>query len=369
MFSEIFSESDHIEKVSRSLLVTDQEIRRCLSQSSFSVHDLVYLLSPAAKPYLEQLAQRSVMITRQRFGNVMQLFVPLYLSNECYNQCTYCGFSMEHDYERVTLNDEQIVKEAQYLSNKGFQHILLLTGESPKKVGVDYISHAISLIRPYFSSIGIEVQPLSLQGYTSLMESGMDSLTLYQETYHTETYSKVHVSGLKRNYGNRLNAVEHAAEAGVYKINIGALLGLYDWRFDALSLASHLHYLQKKYWKVKYGVSFPRIQEMYGKFLNHYPVSDSDLVQLICAFRCVFPDLTITLSTRESAEFRDQVIPLGVSMVSAESNTSPGGYTQCDAEEQFSIHDTRSLTDICEMLTTKQLEPMFKDWDREYVRG
>lgn len=367
MFSQCFSEDSISDKVSQSLLMPETLVRDSLNKDCFSVNDLPKLLSPSAKPFIENLAQKSYSITRQRFGNTMQLFIPLYLSNECFNQCTYCGFSMEYDYERVTLSDEQILKEAKLLSDKGFQHILLLTGESPKKVGIAYISHAVQLMKPYFSSIGIEIQPLKEDGYKIMIHSGVDSLTLYQETYHKETYSNVHLSGIKKNYTKRLDAVEAAAQAGIFKINVGSLLGLYDWRFEAFSLAEHIVYLQKKYWKVKLGISFPRIQEMYGDFQNPYPVSDSDLVQLICAFRCVFPDLSITLSTRESSLFRDNVMPLGITMISAESNTAPGGYIQCDAEKQFEIHDKRSLSEICTVLKNKKLEAVFKDWDQTFL--
>ena len=367
MFSDSFDNELIQDGVSRSLLASEAQVQRCLGKNRWTVSDLPVLLSPAMSLYLEALAQRSVMITRQRFGNAMQLFVPLYLSNECYNTCTYCGFSQEYQYKRTTLTDEQIIAEGKLLSDKGFDHVLLLTGESPKTVGLDYIAHAVGLLRPYFSSLGIEVQPMKVSDYRHLIACGVDALTLYQETYHLETYKKVHLSGLKRQYRKRLDAVDYGAEAGFFKINVGALLGLYDWRYDCLALAQHVQYLKQQYWKVKLGVSFPRIQDMFGDFNVDYPVSDSQLVQVVCAFRGIFPDLGITLSTRESAAFRDAVVSLGITTVSAESNTAPGGYTSCESVEQFSIHDTRCLDEVCSMLKEKGLDPVFKDWDMAYI--
>ena len=363
MFSEIFNHNLIEETVSKSLFVTQKDVAECLKKSVFSEHDLPILLSPSAENSLEILAQKSVAITRQRFGNTMQLFIPMYLSNECFNTCTYCGFSMEHKYQRKTLNDDEIRKEAMVLAKKGFKHILLLTGESPKHVSTDYLKNAITLIAPYFSSIGIEVQPLQEEDYRILINAGADKLTLYQETYHHESYLKYHTFGLKRNFNNRLDALEKGAIAGFYQINIGALLGLYDWRYEAFAMASHLNYLKKRYWNVKYAISFPRIQEMIGEFHQAYPITDKQLTQLITAFRLVYPDLGITLSTRESATFRDNIAPLGITTMSAESSTSPAGYTNGTHEEQFHISDNRNLNEIIEMLTLKNLDPVTKDWD------
>jgi 2-iminoacetate synthase len=309
------------------------------------------------------MAQKSQQLTRQRFGNTMQLFAPMYLSNECTNTCTYCGFSREHQYKRVTLNDDQILKEGIALRNRGFRHVLLLTGESPKTVGVDYIANAISLLSPFFSSIGIEVQPLNHSGYSHLIKCGTDKLTLYQETYHLESYKKYHLFGLKKNYENRLSAVEEAGLAGFNAINLGVLLGLYDWRYDVIALAYHAIYMMKYYWKSQYGVSFPRIKDMIGQFKVNYPVSDADLLQIICAFRLCFPSIGITLSTREPKMLRDALFNLGITTISAESKTAPGAYSAgLDAESQFHISDSRTLEEITTILDKKGLEPVFKDW-------
>lgn len=363
MFSNIFSDELTKKQVSSCLLTSKNDVQNCLKKTILTTQDLPTLLSPAAEPFLEQLAQRSYSITRQRHGNIMQLFIPMYLSNECFNTCTYCGFSMNYDYPRKTLTNEEIIKEAKLLSKKGFKHILLLTGESPKKVGVDYILNAVRLIRPYFASIGIEVQPLKTCEYQQLMQAGADSLTLYQETYEPAIYKKHHLFGLKKNYTNRLNAIEEGAKANFYRLNLGTLLGLYDWRYEALALAQHLNYLMQQYWTIKYSISFPRIKEMYGQYSVDYPTSDKHLVQLITAFRCIYPDLGITLSTREPASLRDNLAPLGITTMSAESNTAPGGYSEHDSEEQFSTSDKRSKENIEVMLKKQKLEAVYKDWD------
>ena len=239
----------------------------------------------------------------------------------------------------------------------------MLTGESPKKVGVNYIANAIKLIKPFFSSIGIEIQPLKQHEYRLLINAGADNLTLYQETYHYESYKKFHTRGIKRNYKNRLDALEEGAKAGFFKINIGSLLGLYDWRYEAFSLAAHLSYMMSHYWTIKYSISFPRIQTMIGPFMKPYEVNDINMVQLITVFRLIFPDLGITLSTREPSKFRDNIVSLGITTLSAESSTNPGGYSSCDSEEQFATSDKRNLSKILIMLKQKGLDPVFKDWD------
>ena len=359
-----FNSLDIYKDLNRSLKISSRDVEHVLNKNRWTVDDLPTLISPAAEAYIEWMAKQAHDLTRQRFGNVMQLFVPIYLSNECYNTCTYCGFSMEHKYKRVTLSDEQIINEAKLLKEKGFDHILLLTGESPKKVGVDYIQNAVRLISPYFSSIAIEVQPLQVNDYSKLIHSGCDSLTLYQETYHRPSYEKYHLFGIKKNYDNRLDASERGAKSGFYRLNLGALLGLYDWRYEGLALAKHLSYMMKYHWQTQYSVSFPRIKDMVGEFKVHYPVLDRHLVQLICAYRLCFPTVGITLSTREPAPLRDHLFKLGVTLISAESDTSPGGYSQSvDAESQFDISDERSLNDIITVLKDQNFEPVFKDWE------
>jgi 2-iminoacetate synthase len=367
-FSTLFKPENIAEQVKNSLAITPQDVKTVLGKSTFSMADFVVLISPAAKPFLETLAQKSHTLTVQRFGKVMQLFIPMYLANVCYNNCAYCGFSMSNTYERIVLTPEEILKEALFLKEKGFQHLLLLTGEADKS-SVGYIADAVKQLHPHFSSIGIEIQPLSEEDYGLMIRSGSDSLTVYQETYDPVAYAKYHTLGKKRNFTYRLDTPDRGGKAGFYKMNIGALMGLSDWRFEAFSLAQHLTYLQKTYWQTKYSVSFPRIRDMVGEFTPAYDVTDSDLVQLICAFRLVFPDLGITLSTRESAALRDSLIKLGVTMISAESNTAPGGYLGKDhTEKQFETSDHRSLAEIKALLMLNGYEPVLKDWDRSFVR-
>ena len=366
-FSDHLHESKLTELAISSLTISKENVEKTLQKRHWNSSDLPVLLSPAAGHYLEEIATHAHRITTQRFGYAMQLFIPMYISNECHNTCTYCGFSQEYKYTRKTLSFKEVKDEALILKEKGFDHILILTGEAPKTVDSTYISNAIREIKPLFSSIGIEVQPFSKTEYEQLIVAGTDSLSLYQETYHRETYAKYHLFGKKRLFDHRLNATEEGAKAGFYRINLGALLGLYDFRFEALALASHLDYLQKRYWKTKYGISFPRIKEMVGGIFDaRYPVDDATFVQLICAFRMVYPDLTITLSTREESLLRDHIIPLGITTMSAESDTSPGGYSHQNEEKQFEISDDRSLNEIKSVLRSKGYDPVMKDWDRAY---
>lgn len=364
MFDSLLHTLDLDAQCDALIAIDEHHVRRTLTKSRLTAKDLPVLISPAATPFLEHMAQRAKQITHQRFGRTMQLFIPLYLANLCYNKCTYCGFSVEHKYPRVILSDEEIVREGRLLAERGFQHILLLTGEAEDKVGTDYIVHAIHLLRPHFASIGIEVQPLSETDYRRVIAAGADGLTLYQETYHPEAYRTHHLAGKKKHFAKRLQALEAGARAGFHKINIGALLGLHAWRYEALALASHLDYLYKHYWQTHYMVSFPRIRDMFGEYHPACDVSDADIVQLICAFRLCFPDLGLSLSTRESATMRDNLVGLGITQMSAESNTSPGGYSGIDSESQFETVDHRSLKEIQDMLRRKGYDPVIKNWDK-----
>jgi 2-iminoacetate synthase len=362
-FLDTLNELDIDSAVSDSLLTTTNSINILKNKTKFTLNDLPALLSPAIESQLEPFAQKSHQITTQRFGKTMQIFVPMYLSNECFNTCTYCGFSFENKYERKTLNDQEILKEGLLLKEKGFQHLLILTGEAPKTVGTDYIVNAIKILKPHFSSISIEVQPLSESDYKRVIAAGADGLTIYQETYNKESYKKYHTFGKKKLFDHRLEAAESGARAGFYRINIGALLGLHDWRYEAIALANHLHYMTKNHWQCKYAISFPRITDVIGGFKPSHTITDKALVQLIIAFRLIFPDVVITLSTREPAELRDQLIPMGITQMSAESDTAPGGYSDSGAEEQFDVSDHRSLKDIQTTLLQKGYEPVMKDWD------
>jgi 2-iminoacetate synthase len=316
---------------------------------------------------LENLAQESQRLTRQRFGHVMRFFIPLYLSNECFNNCTYCGFSYNRKIDRYTLSDSEIESNVTFLSNRGFKHILLLTGESAKNVEMSYFKRVLPIIKPHVSQLGMEVQPLDTNEYAELIQLGLDSITVYQETYHKDHYLIHHLSGKKRRFEYRLDTADRACQAGIARVNIGALLGLSDWRYEAISLVDHLRYLYKRYWKTSFSISFPRITSIFDDTRALKPVSDRTLVQLVCAFRYLFPDLGITLSTREKAALRNGLFKLGITDISAESITSPGAYTGIDAEEQFSVSDDRTLHDICIELKSQGLDPVLKDWDQMFT--
>ncbi|MBT6120170.1 2-iminoacetate synthase ThiH [bacterium] len=352
-----------VETSLKSKSITSTQVKQLLSKEVFSLQDLPILLSPAAAEHIETIAALANTLSKKRFGNTIQIFVPMYLSNLCYNKCTYCDFSIDNKVKRIVLSDEKIVEEAKILSKKGFKHILLLTGEAEPTVGPDYISNAIKLMSPYFSSVGIEVQPLTKEGYQQVFDAGCDSITLYQETYNKDAYKKFHVSGKKKNYTKRLEAAETSASVGFHKMQIGALLGLYDWQYEAFSLAQHLNFMKKKYWKTKFGISFNRIKDISSGFKPDYPLSDRELVQLITSFRLVFPDVGISMSTREPASLRTNLIPLGITQMSAESKTSPGGYSGETELEQFSISDESSISAVIQSIKNKGYDPVFKDWD------
>ncbi len=344
---------------------TTQDVEYALGKSKRDLEDFKALISPAAKPFLEKMAQMSSLITKKRFGNTIQMYAPMYLSNECQNICTYCGFSMTNKIARRTLTDSEILKEVAFLKDKGYDHILLVTGEANKTVGVDYIKKAIQLIRSQFSNITIEVQPLDQEEYELLVENGLYAVLVYQETYHREEYKKHHPKGKKSNFNYRLETPDRLGKSGIHKIGLGALFGLEDWRADSFFTALHLKYLQKTYWKTKYSISFPRLRPHSGGLEPKVEMTDSDLVQLICAFRLLDEDVELSMSTRESEVFRNNIVNLGATSISAESKTNPGGYAVAPQSlEQFEISDERSTEEVVTMLKDKGLEVVWKDWDR-----
>jgi len=285
------------------------------------------------------------------------------LSNECQNICTYCGFSMTNTIPRRTLTDEEIIKEADFLKSKGYDHILLVTGEANKTVGVDYINHAIQLLQSKFANITIEVQPLDQIDYEKLISSGLYSVLVYQETYHEQEYKKHHPKGKKSNFDYRLDTPDRLGKAGIHKIGLGALFGLEDWRADSFFTALHLQYLQKTYWKTKYSISFPRLRPHSGGLEPKVEMTDTDLVQLICAYRLFDEDVELSISTRESEMFREHIVNLGITSISAASKTNPGGYVvDPQSLEQFEISDERSTEEVVTMLKSKGLEVVWKDW-------
>lgn len=350
------------------LAKTTQEVEKALyKKSRRDLDDFQALISPAAAPYLEEMAQLSHRLTLQRFGRTIQLYAPMYLSNECYNICTYCGFSFTNKMKRTTLNPEQILKEVDAIKALGFDHVLLVTGEAPRTVGPDYFEKVLRLIRPYFSQISMEVQPLKEHEYARLLPFGLHSVLVYQETYRQEHYRDYHIRGMKTKFDFRVETPDRLGRVGIHKIGLGILIGLEDWRADSYFCALHLRYLQKKYWKTKYSISFPRLRPAEGIQGPSVHMADRELVQLICAYRLLDEDVELSISTRESRRFRDHILRLGVTTMSAGSRTNPGGYAvDPQSLEQFEIDDDRSPAEVAAMIRASGYEPVWKDWDRAF---
>jgi 2-iminoacetate synthase len=347
---------------------TAADVERALSAEHLREADYLALLSPAAGAYLEPLAQRAHRLTRQRFGNIVQMFAPIYISNECSNGCLYCGFNAANKVRRRTLTLDEVEQEARVLHERGFRHIQVLTGEAPTRVNNDYLAAAVRRIRPLFSSISIEVYPMDTDGYRQMVAAGVDNLTVYQETYERDLYDELHPFGRKKDFDWRLTTPDRGGEAGLRSIGIGALLGLADWRSEGFFVGLHARHLARTWWRTRVNVSFPRIRPADGGFAPRQPVSDAALVQLLCALRLLLPDAALVLSTRESAALRDHLLPLGITQLSAGSCTAPGGYSHCeDGSEQFAIDDARSPEQICAMLRARGYEPVWKDWDRIFL--
>ena len=362
-FKELFDTYNWEDTLKSIFNKTEVEVESALMKDKLDLEDFKALISPAARPYIEQLAQKSSLLTKKRFGNTIQMYAPMYLSNECQNICTYCGFSMTNKIPRRTLTDSEILKEVAFLKEKGYDHILLVTGEANKTVGINYIKNAIELISSQFSNITIEVQPLDQDEYESLIDAGLYAVLVYQETYHRDEYKKHHPKGKKSNFNYRLDTPDRLGKAGIHKIGLGALFGLEDWRGDSFFTALHLKYLQRTYWKTKYSISFPRLRPHSGGLEPKVEMTDADLVQLICAFRLLDEDVELSMSTRESEIFRNNIVNLGATSISAESKTNPGGYTvESQSLEQFEISDERSTEEVVKMLKAKGLEVVWKDW-------
>jgi 2-iminoacetate synthase len=343
---------------------TAKDVEQALSRENRTLEDFKALISPAAAPYLEQMAGISRQLTLKRFGQVMQLYVPLYLSNECNNICTYCGFSYDNKVRRKTLSPVEIMEEVAAIKQMNYDHVLLVTGEANQTVHVDYFKKVLELIRPHFANISMEVQPLDLEDYQELVPYGLHTVLVYQETYHREDYKKHHPKGKKSNFDYRLETPDRLGQAGIHKMGLGVLIGLEDWRTDSFFTALHLNYLEKKYWQSKYSLSFPRLRPFSGGLEPKVEMTDRELVQLICAYRLFNGELELSISTRESEVFRDNVVSLGVTAMSAGSKTNPGGYAvEPESLEQFEISDERSAAEIAAMLLEKGYEPVWKDWD------
>jgi 2-iminoacetate synthase len=341
------------------------------------------LLDPST--HLDGLAQDSQRLTRQYFGKTMRLFAPLYLSNECINNCSYCGFSRDNPIWRVTLTPEEVEKEARHLVGEGFRNILLVAGEHPKFISNGYLEECLGRLKSFVPSLSLEVGPMESEEYRRMVKAGAEGLVVYQETYDRKVYREMHTAGPKKDFDWRLECPERAAAAGFRRVGIGALFGLADWRLEARALAAHAEYLLKKYWTSAWTISFPRLRPAAGEFEPLVTVSDRELTRMICAFRICFPQVGLVLSTREPVALRNGLMPLGVTLMSAGSHTEPGGYTSaaddrlhqtvrgrkvetvCSEGEhatgQFDISDDRPVAEVVQQLRKLGLEPVWKDWD------
>ncbi len=346
---------------------TPAAVERALAHDRRSPEDLAALLSPQAGSFLEEMARLALRHTRRHFGRTIGLYVPLYLSNICTADCTYCGYALGSGRQGVrrTLKASEIRAECEVLGGHGFQSILLLSGDAPKTVPLDYLSQAVAIVREYFPSVSVEVYALAEDDYRELVAQGLEGVTLYMETYHRETYRKMHLRGRKRDFAYRLGAIERAGRAGARRLSVGALLGLYDWRVDGFWTALHARYLQKEYWQSAVSVSFPRLLHAPPRHTIQYLLTDRELVQLMLALRLFLPEVGFNLSTRERASLRDRLIPLGVTMMSAGSSTRPGGYSTFGEEtlEQFEIEDRRSPAEVAEAIRRAGYDPVWKDFD------
>lgn len=340
------------------------DVIKALENVNPNLEDFKALISPAAKPFLEIMAKRSKELTLKRFGKIIQLYIPLYLSNSCTNHCVYCGFNHNNNIERKTLSKTEVDAEIKIIKDLGYEHILLVTGEDNKNSNSDYLNEMVKYIKPNFSLISIEVQPLETEEYQKLAISGVNTVYVYQETYNKLKYKDYHPKGKKSDFKYRLETPDRIGEASIHRIGLGCLLGLEDWRTDSFFTALHYKYLEKKYWKTKYSISFPRLRPNAGSFNPKNPVNSKELFQLICAYRILSETIELSISTRESRSFRDNIIGAGITSISAGSKTNPGGYSASEETlEQFEVNDDRSPLEISEMIKSKGYETVWKDWD------
>lgn len=350
---------------------TDADVRRALAARRCTIDDFMALISPAAAPYLEVMARLSRQYTRERFGRTMNLFIPIYIANSCSNSCVYCGFHVQNKMARTILNEEEIVREYEAIKRLGpFDNLLIVTGENPVKSGVPYIARALDLAKPYFNNLQIEVMPLRTEDYVALRGHGLNGVICFQETYNEARYKVYHPRGPKSSYEWRLSGYDRMGMAGVHKIGLGALVGLEDWRGEYTMMAHHLRYLERTYWRTQYSVNIPRMRvAKNGGFQPNVIMSDRELAQVTFALRIFDHDVDISYSTREPAYVRNAMATLGVTTMSAESRTDPGGYSRRpESLEQFSVSDERTAVEVERDLRSLGMEPVWKNWDATFDR-
>ncbi len=351
---------------------TDRDVERAMSKRGpLGVEDFAALISePARIHYLKDMATMSMQLTRRRFGRTVNMYLPLYLTNLCTNKCTYCGFSANNKFRRVVLTMDQIREECEAIREMGYENILLVTGENDRRGGMDYFRQVLPIVKEYAAYLQMEVQPLETEEYAELKTLGLDAVSVYQETYHPECYKKNHLAGKKADMRYRMETQDRLGQAGIDKIGIGALIGLYDWKVDLCAVALHILYMREHYYKSRLSVSFPRLRPATGGFEPDFPMNDAKLVQLICAWRIFDPELDLAISTRESAQMRDMIIPLGITAVSAGSSVEPGGYAHRGNNlAQWVINDDRSVDDVVNALHMNGLEAVFHDASTTYFKA
>lgn len=340
----------------------DKDIIGILEKEELNELDFLTLLSPAADNFLENIALKSHDITIREFGKTVQIFTPLYLSNYCTNKCIYCGFNVLNKITRSKLNIKEAVEESKKINDLGIRHILLLTGGDRKNSSIEYIKSIVKEIKPYFDSISIEMYAMSEIEYKELIDLGVDNVTIYQETYSVKRYSEVHLGGEKRDYDFRLDAPERAAKAGIRSVNFGALLGLHNPIIDFFKATMHSFYIKNKYPGCDVGMALPRIKSAIGNFQVEKPVNDLMFTKMLMAYRIFIPRGIISISTRETEKFRNNILPLGVNKMSAESKTTVGGHSEDHSDPQFDISDKRTVIELDNYLKTQGMQPVYKDW-------
>lgn len=344
---------------------TAADVKEALRAETCSVDNFKALLSPAALPFLEEIAQKAQKETRKHFGNSVAIFTPLYIANYCENYCIYCGFNCHNKIKRAQLNKEEIEKEMQTIAETGLEEVLILTGESPNKSSVEYIGEACKIAKKYFKVIGLEVYPMDSKDYAYLHECGADFVTVFQETYNSDKYKTLHLGGRKRIFPYRLNAQERAIMGGMRGVGFAALLGLDDFRKDALATGMHAYLLQKKYPHAEIAFSCPRLRPIINNDkINPKDVHEPQLLQIICAYRIFMPFASITISTRECERFRDNIIQIAATKISAGVNVGIGGHSQEEekGDEQFEISDGRSVDEIYQMIENNGMQPVMTDY-------
>ncbi|MGN0902072.1 MAG: 2-iminoacetate synthase ThiH [Succinivibrio sp.] len=351
---------------------TDADVERAIAKDGVhTLEDFAALISENARThYLDVMVQKSMQLTRKRFGRCINMYLPLYLTNLCNNKCAYCGFSVMNKFKRVVLTLEEIEEELQAMNKMGYSNILLVSGENDHRAGMPYFREVLPLTKKYATYLQMEVQPLLTEEYAELKTLGLDAVSVYQETYHPGCYKEVHLGGKKADMRYRMETPDRLGSAGIDKVGMGALLGLYDWKVDLCALALHVLYMRDHYWKTSLSISFPRLRPATGGYEPHSPVNDAKLLQIICAWRIFDSELDLTVSTRESASFRDLILPCGITAVSAGSSTEPGGYAHKGKNlEQWTVNDDRTVEEVVAVMEKSGFDAVFHNASATYFKA